>query len=166
MIPQKQDIPGVTEALSAGNLRLANQLIGSAWQFKGRVVHGNHLGRTLGFPTANLESDNGLPVALANGVYAVTVSFGDKKHHGMANIGMRPTISGMNRTLEINLFDFEGDLYGQVMTVSFVHRIRDERKFENLEQLVGQIRLDKEEAIRILSLPDHPDTGPENILRP
>ncbi|MEI7723881.1 MAG: riboflavin kinase [Bacteroidota bacterium] len=115
------------------------------------VVHGNHLGRTLGFPTANLELLKNKPFLLANGVYAVKVEVDEVIYNGMANAGIRPTIAGNTMTIEVNLFDFSGDLYGKTLIVYFYERIRDERKFDNLDQLVQQIHLDKKEALKLLS---------------
>src|SRR5665647_1388838 len=109
------------------------------------VVHGNHLGRTLGYPTANLEFPENRPFLLENGVYAVTVDVNQLVYKGMANAGFRPTIAGKTLTVEVHLFDFSGDLYGKTLVVHFFTRIRDEKKFDNLNQLVQQIERDKQE---------------------
>ena len=116
-----------------------------------RVVHGNHLGRTLGYPTANLELLKNKPFSLPNGVYAVKVEADQVVYNGMANAGIRPTIAGNTMTVEVNLFDFSGDLYGKTLVVYFYERIRDEKKFDNLNQLVQQIHFDKQEALKLLS---------------
>jgi riboflavin kinase/FMN adenylyltransferase len=128
------------------------------------VVHGNHLGRTLGFPTANLELLKNKPFLLANGVYAVKVEADGVIYNGMANAGIRPTIAGNTMTVEVNLFDFSGDLYGKTLVVYFHERIRDERKFDNLDQLVKQIHLDKKEALKLLSRRHPPDPNPQDTL--
>lgn len=126
-------------------------MIESVYVVEARVVHGNHLGRTLGFPTANLELLNDKPFLLANGVYAVKTEVDQMVYKGMANAGFRPTLAGKTLTVEVNLFDFSGDLYGKTLVVSFFDRIRDEKKFDSLEQLVEQIKHDKKEALRLLS---------------
>jgi riboflavin kinase/FMN adenylyltransferase len=123
----------------------------SVYWIRAKVVEGNHLGRTLGFPTANLELLKNNPFLLAHGVYAVKVESEQIVYKGMANAGIRPTIDGKKLTVEVNLFDFSGDLYGKSLVVYFFHRIRDEKKFDNLDQLVAQIHLDKQEALRLLS---------------
>jgi riboflavin kinase/FMN adenylyltransferase len=143
--------PDVLEALSRGDILSANALMGSVYCISALVVHGNHLGRTLGYPTANLELPENNPFLLANGVYAVKVEVNHLIYSGMANAGVRPTIEGKALTVEVNLFDFSGDLYGQTLVVCFLYRIRDEKKFDNLDQLVQQIHLDKEEALNLLS---------------
>jgi riboflavin kinase / FMN adenylyltransferase len=125
--------------------------MGSVYCIRALVVHGNHLGRTLGFPTANLAFPKDNPFLLANGVYAVKVEVDQLIYSGMANAGIRPTIDGKALTVEVNLFDFSGDLYGQTLVVCFFNRIRDEKKFDNLEQLVEQIHFDKKEALKLLS---------------
>ena len=162
MMKQGLDTPGVLEALSGGDIRKANELMGSAWCIRGLVVHGNHLGRTLGYPTANLELPDGSPFLLANGVYAVKAIVNSLVYNGMANAGFRPTIAGKTLTIEVNLFDFSGDLYGKTLGVSFYDRIREEKKFESLDHLVQQIHLDKTEALRLLSQRHHPDPDAKN----
>ena len=141
----------VLDALAAGNIRKANELMGSVYLIHALVVHGNHLGRTLGFPTANLELLKRKPFLLAYGVYAVNAEINHVVYKGMANAGVRPTIDGKTMTVEINLFDFSGDLYGKTLVVYFIDRIRDEKKFNNLDELVLQIHQDKKQAIKLLS---------------
>ena len=143
--------PQVLEALATGNIRKANELIGSVYFIHALVVHGNHLGRTLGFPTANLELLKHKPFLLAHGVYAVIAEINHVIYKGMANAGIRPTIDGKTMTVEINIFDFSCDLYGKTLVVYFIDRIRDEKKFKDLEDLVQQIHLDKKQAIKLLS---------------
>ena len=117
----------------------------------GTVVHGNHLGRTLGFPTANLD----LPVEAVppgeKGVYAVRVLHGQNTYDGMGNIGYRPTIHENGFTVEVHLFGFSGDLYGEILTVDFVERIRDELKFGSLAELTARMHQDESMARKILS---------------
>ena len=151
MIQQDLDSPDVLDALSKGNIRKANKLMGSVYWIHALVVHGNHLGRTLGFPTANLELLKNQHFLLANGVYAVKVEINQLVYNGMANAGVRPTIAGETLTVEVNIFDFSEDLYGKTLVVYFIDRIRDENKFENLDQLAQQIRQDKKAALILLS---------------
>jgi len=151
MMKQGFDSPEVIRALAKGDIRNANKLMGSVYWIHALVVHGNHLGRTLGYPTANLELQKHKPFLLANGVYAVKVEINYVVYLGMANAGSRPTIAGTTLTVEVNLFDFSGDLYGKTLAIYFFDRIRDEKKFDNLDQLVRQIHLDKQEALRLLS---------------
>ncbi len=139
------------EALAAGNIRKARTILGYDYALRGTVVHGNHLGRTLGFPTANLELDNQTPFLIGHGVYLVRVGYLNRKMNGFANIGIRPTIGGKNLTFEVNIFDFEEDIYGKILTVWFLDRIREERKFATLDDLVAQIRTDKLTALKLLS---------------
>jgi riboflavin kinase/FMN adenylyltransferase len=151
MIHPLIEAPEVLDALSRGDIRQANALLGTIYHIHALVVHGNHLGRTLGFPTANLKVHDNSPFLLSKGVYAITAEADQVVYGGMANAGVRPTIAGTSLTIEVNLFDFTGDLYGKTLVVYFHHRIRDEKKFENLDQLVGQLNLDKLEALRLLA---------------
>jgi riboflavin kinase/FMN adenylyltransferase len=138
------------QALSRGDIAEANKLSGSVYSIRALVVHGNELGRRLGFPTANLEILDNQPLFLADGVYAVEINYNKAVYTGMANVGFRPTINGTKRMLEVNLFDFSGDLYGQTLVVLFIARIRDEKKFDSLDELVAQIHLDKQQALTLL----------------
>jgi riboflavin kinase/FMN adenylyltransferase len=121
------------------------------YSVRGVVIHGNHLGKKLGYPTANLELPENNPFKLSNGVYAVKAEVDQVQYKGMANAGYRPTVAGKSMIVEIHLFDFTGDLYGKTLTVYFFNRIRDEQKFESLALLVQQIHLDKQAALRLLS---------------
>ncbi len=132
----------VREALAAGEIERAEALLGRAYVFTGRVVHGDKIGRQLGFPTANIRiKHKRLPLT---GVFAVSVSGIDAKPiPGAANLGMRPTIgAGLKPVLEIHLLDFDRDIYGAHVTVNFLHKLRNEAKFESLEALTAQIARD------------------------
>lgn len=140
----------IRNAISQGNLAEANALLGREYSFSGMVVRGNQLGRTIGYPTANLQTD---PEKLlpARGVYAIEAvldNHGTVK--GMMNIGLRPTISGTQLTTEVNLFDFEDDIYGHLMRVYPISFIREEQKFDGLESLKKQLASDASEARSIL----------------
>jgi riboflavin kinase / FMN adenylyltransferase len=137
-------------ALAAGNLREANGFLSEPYSICGTVIPGQHLGQVLGFPTANLKLTERSPLFLANGVYAVKISFRKKLYSGMANIGIRPTLEQHVLTIEVNVFDFSEDLYGRELQVFFIDRIRDEQKFPGLGELKAQIALDKIKAEEIL----------------
>jgi riboflavin kinase/FMN adenylyltransferase len=112
------------------------------------VIEGRRLGRELGFPTANLvEGDEQFP---PDGVWAVRAMEGGRRFGGVANLGVRPTVDGLAHSLEVHLFDFEGDLYGRVLEVEFVKLLREERRFESLEALKKQIGHDAAEALYLL----------------
>ena len=129
-------------ALSEGNVRKARELSGLFYTIEGIVVHGRHLGRTLGFPTANIELDEGEQFIAAFGVYAVNIKLDDRQLSGIGNIGMRPTVNGTSMTIEIHIFDFSEDIYGKKLTVQFIDYLRPEKKFSSLDDLVSQIKLD------------------------
>lgn len=139
----------IREALAQDNLTLANQLLGKAYCIGGRVAHGNKLGRTIGFPTANILLNR--LVTPIQGVYAVQVETPKGKFNGIANVGNRPTVNGSKPLLEVHLFDFSGDLYGKTLRVTFVEKIRTEIKFANVEALKAQIMIDVEKVRSIFS---------------
>jgi riboflavin kinase / FMN adenylyltransferase len=140
----------VRAALAAGDLGLAARLLGRHYGMTGRVIVGRRLGRTLGFPTANLRP--GRRVLPVTGVFAVVVQgVGERAWPGVANLGTRPTVDGAEPLLEAHLFDFDGDLYGRRITVEFVARLRDERRFDNVAELTAQMRSDAEHARRLLA---------------
>ena len=132
----------VREALFNSDFELARCLLGRDYAIQGRVVHGNALARQLGFPTANIHLNRKKPAL--QGVYFVKVKncCSNQYYHGIANIGIRPTIEGKKAILEVNLFDFSGDIYGQYLDVTFVHKLRDEKKFDSLSELKEQITQD------------------------
>jgi len=140
----------VREALTLNDLDLAERLLGRRYCISGRVMLGQQLGRTLGVPTANVRMHRF--AAPLRGVYAVRVRLDDgQRVAGVANIGMRPTVSGTQPVLEAHLFDFKGDLYGQLLSVEFVAFLREERKFDGLEQLKQQIHNDIDVARALLA---------------
>ena len=139
----------IRKALQDGDIALANAMLGYGYQLHGVVVEGNRLGRTLGFPTANMQLYEPLKLVPANGVYAVDVQTLGKSFRGMCNIGVRPTVaSGNARTIETHILDFDEDIYGLDISLSFVRRIRDERRFPSLEALSAQLAADRE-AVRL-----------------
>jgi riboflavin kinase/FMN adenylyltransferase len=140
----------VRKAIVAGDLARAETLLGHSVSVSGRVVHGNHRGKTLGFPTANLRVV-GL-VLPPDGVYAVDVRIKQRRYGGVANLGKRPTFGDNERGLETYVFDFDGDLYGHLIEVSFVEQLRGEFKFPSVDALVEQISRDADHARRVLSI--------------
>ena len=135
----------IREALANDDLTLAEKLLGRPYRILGCVIHGNELGRTIGFPTANIRLHR--QVNPVKGVYAVRVRLKSGAFfNGVANIGTRPTINGVNQLLEAHLFDFQGDLYGQWLDVELCHKIRNEMKFPSFDDLKAQIAKDVETA--------------------
>ncbi len=135
--------------LWTGNVKAANELLGYHYSVTGTVVLGNQIGRTLGFPTANLDIPDEYLMINNPGVYACQTVIDGKLYNAMANTGSRPTIGDRadgDFIIEVNIFDFEGDLYGKTLKVWFIDRIRDEVKFKGLEALKQQLLLDREEA--------------------
>lgn len=136
----------IRQALEVGDLTLAQTLLGHSYRMSGRVAHGDKRGRTMGFPTANIHLHRcKVPMS---GVYAVTLSCKQgNKQQGVANVGIRPTIASEKKALlEVHLFDFDGNLYGQYVQVCFLHKIRDEQKFDGLPALIKQIEVDCEQT--------------------
>jgi riboflavin kinase/FMN adenylyltransferase len=142
----------IRKALESGDLAAAQQGLGYAYSLTGKVVHGDHRGRTIGFPTANLEPLSEFKLIPATGVYAVEVDFLNQSFWGMMNIGYKPTFGENKRTIEVHLFNFNLNLYDEQLTVRFKHRIREERKFNSIEELVKQLELDQAECNRLFSL--------------
>ena len=139
----------IREALRDGKPDIAARLLGHPWTVEGRVEGGDRRGRTIGFPTANVSLEGYLEPAL--GVYAVRVEVGGRKYGGVANFGRRPTFDKKDVLLEVHIFDFEGDIYGQPIVVSFISFLRPEVKFPGLDALKAQIARDSDAARRILA---------------
>jgi len=131
----------IRKMISSGKVEQASSLLGRKFKIKGLVIHGDKRGRTLGYPTINLEISNEL-VLPANGVYAVTIDIGDIQYNGIANIGTNPTFNGAQRHLEVHILDFTGDLYGTTVTVTFLQYIREQQKFSSADELKMQIGQD------------------------
>lgn len=140
----------IRNALTEGNIRLANSLLGYHYSISGKVVYGNRIGRTIGFPTANIEQEDEYKLISAVGVYACLVDHQGKLYKGMGNIGYRPTIDVGDLTIEVNIFDFDEEIYGDRIIIYFIERIRDEKKFENLSALRDQLTIDRAKAYEIL----------------
>ena len=139
----------IRNAILGNNFTLAENLLGRPYTFSGKIVHGQHLGRTIDVPTANIWlPKQKLPI---KGVYAVECILEGQAFSGIANMGIRPTVGGNKPVLEIHLFKFNKDIYSKRLTVRFIQKIRDEKKFDNLGMLKLQIQKDISKAINILS---------------
>lgn len=131
----------VRECLAKGDLQSASALLGRDYQLSGRVTHGKKLGRTIGFPTANVHLPHRLPAL--QGVFVVEVDTAEGRLGGVASLGKNPTVSrSQDYKLEVHLFDYSGDLYGRRITVRFLKKLRDEARYDDLSALVAQIELD------------------------
>ena len=140
----------IRRALSSGNLSRAAELLGKNYSMSGEVIHGNHLGRRLGFPTANIDPDR-IHVALM-GIFAVRVTgLHDKELDAVASVGTRPTIGGKKMLLEVHIFDFDEDIYGQEIHVEFIEKIRDELNFPDVDALIEHMTKDVISARQILA---------------
>jgi len=148
----------IREALLHGDTATADELLGYDYFFEGTVIEGNKLGRTIGYPTANLHVESEEKLIPGNGVYAAGVQLLSEGgtspfqygYSGMMNIGLRPTVDGKKRMIEVNIFDFDRDIYGQTLRVCIRHYLRGEVKFSGLEELKTQLGKDKQEALRLL----------------
>lgn len=140
----------IRRALEVGDIRSANAMLGASYPLSGVVVHGRHVGRTIGFPTANLELFDPYKAVPEPGVYAVWVQRSQKRYKGMANIGPRPTFAVDKYAIEVHLIDFNDDIYGEVLRIEFVHRLRDIVRFASVEELIGQLNNDREEIKKLL----------------
>lgn len=140
----------IRTALAEGNVHTANRFLGRAYTLTGTIVKGRQLGRTIGFPTANMQVDDPVKLIPANGVYAVEVDYAGSTLSGMLNIGFRPTVAGTNQTIETYIFDFDKDIYGEHMTLKFREFLRPEQKFDGLPALVAQLKSDEEDARAVL----------------
>ena len=141
----------IRTSLLAGEIHAATKFLGYPYFVNGTVVKGDKIGREIGFPTANIKPDETYKLIPKNGVYAVKVIVNEKEYEGMLNIGIRPTLKGINETIEVNIFDFDEEIYGQKIQVKFYERIRDEQPFENLNELKNQLNIDKTKTIQIFS---------------
>ena len=141
----------IRAALTEGNVELAATYLGHPYIIGGEVIKGNQIGRTIGFPTANLDINFQHKLIPADGVYAGYVRLNGEHHKAMANIGRRPTVGSTRRSVEIHLLDFEGDLYGQHLHFAVGHRLRNVMNFNGLDALKAQLALDKEDALSKLA---------------
>jgi riboflavin kinase/FMN adenylyltransferase len=142
----------IRDALASGRLDEANGMLGYSYCISGSVVRGNQIGRTIGFPTANISIDDECKLIPGNGVYAVEVLLEKDIYKGILSIGTNPTVTPGNskRSIEVHIIDFTGDIYGKPITVRFRKRLREERRYVDTVELSRQIELDKLEALRVL----------------
>ncbi len=154
----RQDIKNVAvssskirKSLSNGDIHISNQFLGWEYCLNGTVVKGDQVGRKIGFPTANIKLNSDLKLIPAGGSYAVRVIHENQAYEGMLNIGTRPTVNGVNQTIEVNIFDFDKQIYGEEISIKMVRLIRKENKFESLELLKEQLVLDRELSKKMLT---------------
>lgn len=147
----------IREAIVRGDAETANTLLGYDFFFEGEVIHGDKLGRELGYPTANIKISDEEKIAPGDGIYTVYCALKNENgsyepvHGGMMSVGFRPTVDGKKRVIEVNIFDFDGTIYGRTIRVFVKAFLRAEEKFDSLEALVKKIDEDKENSLRILS---------------
>jgi riboflavin kinase / FMN adenylyltransferase len=141
----------IRTALKSGDIASANELLGYPFSFDGKVVHGDKLGRQLGYPTANLEYTDPDKIHLGEGVYATKVKCGDEINNGMLSIGTRPTFNDKTERVEVNIFDFDKDIYGNIIQVIPVAYLRPQEKYDSADDLVKQLEKDKAGSLYTLS---------------
>ena len=141
----------IRDAIQQGNIKLCNNYLGYNFNINGDVVKGKSIGKSLGFPTANIKIVEEYKIMPKNGVYLVRCFFEKEKLYGMMNIGFNPTFGSNDKTLEVNIFDFDKDLYGERIRIEFLNFIREEIKFENVELLQNQLIKDRENCIKHLN---------------
>lgn len=141
----------IRQTLLEGNVEQAEKMLGYAYSISGEVVAGNKIGRNIGYPTANLKPNSLHKLIPSQGVYSSYIELEGKTWKGMTNIGFRPTLDAKNLTIETHIFDFDSDVYGKEISVSFVNRLREERRFSGLEALKKQLEMDKMEAYSLLA---------------
>lgn len=140
----------IRAALERGDIELANELLGYEYMLSGNVIKGDGIGKALGYPTANIRPAEDYKLVPTDGIYAVRVRIENENCSGMLYIGTRPTLNKTERNIEVNIFNFDKDIYDKKITVSFRKRIRDDIKFSSKEELSRQLGNDKEEALKIL----------------
>lgn len=141
----------IRKALKEGEVSTAASYLGRFYSITASVVPGKKLGHTIGFPTANLKVNDPEKLIPMDGIYAVKVRKDDKLYCGMMSIGYNPTVHGTEKTMEVNIFNFNEDIYGKEIEIFFVAYLRKEEKYNSLEELIGQLHKDKEDSLRILS---------------
>ncbi|MEE1961938.1 bifunctional riboflavin kinase/FAD synthetase [Allomuricauda taeanensis] len=141
----------IRKALLEGDITTANNYLSYAYMLTGTVKKGKGMGRGFGFPTANLHIAETYKLIPKTGAYVVSSTINGKVRFGMMNIGYNPTVEGTEKSIEVNFFDFEGDLYDQKIQVALLHRIRDEQKFSSIEELKAQLKKDKDYSLELIS---------------
>ncbi|TVZ52502.1 bifunctional riboflavin kinase/FAD synthetase [Dokdonia sp. Hel_I_53] len=133
----------IRKALYSGDIKRANDFLGAPFIINGKVVHGKKIGKTIGFPTANLSVEENYKLIPAQGVYVVQSLINETPVYGMMNVGTNPTVGGKSQTIETYFFDFDEDLYGKSLQIQLLERIRDEKSFKNIEELVAAMKEDE-----------------------
>lgn len=155
-LPPKGDVSSslIRRLLLEGRVAEAAEAMGHLYVVRGHVVHGEHVGTGLGYPTANIVAENACQLLPEAGAYAVMVQIGEEatQRPAMMNIGRRPTFDGQQQTQEVHLLHYDGDLYGQQLAVSFVQRLRDEQRFDSMEALQAQLSHDAQQAEKLLNM--------------
>lgn len=141
----------IRKALEGGEISIANEFLGRFYSLSGKVIQGRQLGRSIGFPTANLTLTDDFKLVPGDGVYAVEVMHKSHLYRGMLNIGYRPTVDGESNVIEVNIFNFNENIYHQEIRIFFVKKIRQEKKFATVEELKAQLIIDKQIAENILT---------------
>ncbi len=142
----------IRKAINEGKVNDASQMLGRNYSIKGTVVHGNKLGRTIGYPTANMQPNDAEQIIPAIGVYAIQAIHNDTRYDAMMSIGFNPTVTDKKELrIEANLFDFDKDIYGDELEIIFIKRLRNEQKFASLDALITQLHQDKEDTLAVLS---------------
>jgi riboflavin kinase/FMN adenylyltransferase len=140
----------IREALLCADIELANQFLGYPFFITGKVIRGDQIGRQIGYPTANIQVEEKYKLIPADGIFAVKVQHDGSQYKGMAYIGSRPTINGMTRNIEVNLFDFDKEIYNDTIRMEFLHFVRGDVKFNGLDELKAQIAKDKKDVLSLL----------------
>ena len=141
----------IRQALLNNDIQTAQKYLGNSYSLEGNVIKGKQLGRTIGYPTANIEVENSYKLIPQDGVYAVWVWYNKARFGGMLNIGNNPTIKDKGRSIEVNIFNFEKEIYTENLKIEFVSKLRNEEKFDGLDALKNQLNLDKQNAQAILN---------------
>jgi riboflavin kinase/FMN adenylyltransferase len=142
----------IRRALAEGDVQRARRFLGYDYSVTGTIVSGDGRGNTLGYPTANIELLSDTKVIPGRGVYVVSVELLERRYHGMLNIGFRPTVTdGTRQIMEVHIFELAENVYGERLTITFLHKLRDERKFASVQELVNQLHKDKELSLNFLA---------------
>ncbi len=142
----------IKQQLQIGNVEHVTTLLHYPYQLSGEVIKGDQLGRTIGFPTANLKVDHVDKLIPAHGVYFTRIHLQGKIYYGMTNIGVRPTVTNSQELrIETHLLNFDADIYGEILTVEFMNRLRDERKFDSFPELINQLNIDRKDSLNLLA---------------
>lgn len=141
----------IRRALGEGDVEIANSFLGYTYPLVGTVIHGEKMGRKLGYPTANIQPGDPLKLCPVDGIYFVRVIVDDFRGYGMMSIGLKPTVGEFERTYEVNIFDFDRDIYGKKIRVEFLKYLRGEKKFDSLEELIQAIDQDKENCMKLIA---------------